>query len=403
MTSESRVSSAFAPDPGRKLGDTEGGQASDFDELSRVADVAGHLALRGGASILFPSFLVGTLKAFGPLLAPRLARQFLDTQGKMREVFLPFFYQWLDEHPRAQDQALRLIRVQMERERLPAPRVFHAPYLGRRLTPLRYWRNLADPQYLRQHVTTLQRECRFLGRLRREFDIPQQILYVIHLGLRGRQRAADALRTSIAALQPSLDAAREAGVILAIENIGDRLGDTDHVGGTLNEVEDALGALGATEPDAPVGWTFDLSHALLTYRGNTDAVKKAASSLLPSLVHLHVNAPHLNVRDHGWGDRHEAPTEGDPHIWDLLRLACTSSRFRQFRTMTYEVHWAVTPLRSLLGGSSLPRVMHGLDLVREVASRALGGLDERESLPYTADASLPETIGSGSPEPILGV
>lgn len=355
-------------------------------------------------SVLFPSFLVGTLKAFGPLLAPRLARQFLDTHGKMREVFLPFFYQWLDEHPRAQEQALRLIRVQMERERLPAPRVFHAPYLGRRFTPFRYWRNLADPQYLRQHVTTLQRECRFLGRLRQEFGISQRILYVIHLGLRGRQGAADALRTSIAALQPSLDAAREAGVILAIENIGDRFGDTDHVGGTLDEVEDALGALGAAEPDAPVGWTFDLSHALLTYRGDVSAVKTAASSLLPFLVHLHVNAPRLNVRDNGWGDRHEAPVENDPHVWDLLRLACTSSRFRQFRTMTYEVNWAVTPLKSLLGGSSLPKVMHGLDLVRQIASRALDGLDEKEPVPYAADAPqpVPETIGSGSPEPLLG-
>jgi len=170
-------------------------------------------------------------------------------------------------------------------------------------------------------------------------------------------------------------------------------------------VEDALGALGAADPEAPVGWTFDISHALLTHHGGANTVKAAVSALLPSLVHLHINAPRLNVRDRGWGDRHEAPTKEDRDVWDLLRLACTSSRFRTFRTVTYEVNWAMPALHWMLGGSPLHEVIHGFELVRQVATRALGGLDEKETLPYTADAPqpAPETLGSGSPEPVLGV
>ncbi|TSC71891.1 MAG: Vitamin-B12 dependent methionine synthase, partial [Parcubacteria group bacterium Gr01-1014_38] len=203
----------------------------------------------------------------------------------------------------------------------------------------------------------------------------------------------------------ALDVARDAGVVLAIENVADRLGDTEHVGGTLDEVEDALGALGAADPEAPVGWTFDISHALLTHHGDANVVKAAVPALLPSLVHLHINAPHLNVRDRGWGDRHEAPTEDDRDVWDLLRLACTSSRFRTFRTVTYEVNWAVPGLHWMLGGSPLHEVIRGFELVRQVAARALGGLDEKEPLPYAADAPqpAPSTLGSGSPEPVLGL
>lgn len=357
-------------------------------------------------SILLPSLLIGTLKFLGPALAPRLAAHFLETKGKQREVFLPFFYHWLDARPRAQENALRLVRAQMEREQLPAPRVFHGPYLARRFIPFRYWRDLASPRHLRSHIAMLQRECRLLGRLRKEFGIAERILYVIHLGRRGDQRAGDAVRTAVAALKPSLEECLESGVVLAIENVTDRFGGTEFAGRTLSELEDALGALGGgTSPDAPVGCTFDITHALLAYRGDVKGIKAALAPLLPSLVHLHVNAPYRGPGKERWGDRHEAPTESDQDVWDLLRFAATSARFREFCTVTYEVLWTTAALRPFFGGSRLPEVIHGYDLVREVATQALGGLDEKESLPYTADAPKPtsDPLGSRSPEPALGL
>lgn len=355
-------------------------------------------------SLLLPSFLVGTLKILGPLFAFPLARQFANEYGKDREAFLPFAYDWRDERPGAQEVALQRLRDRKDREHIPVPRVFHAPYLAKRFAPARYWRNLADPRTVRSHSDALQRECRFLGRLRKEFGIAERVTYVVHLGFRGDRRVDDALRTAVAALEPALPVAQEAGVILAIENVAERFGGTEYVGATLPEIEDAIGMLGGgTNADAPVGWTWDFTHALLAYNGDVPAVKRAAVPLLSSLVHLHINAPHRHKGNDRWGDRHEAPTEQDEDVWELLRLACTSRRFQDFRTITYEVLWATALLRPLIGGSHLEAVIHGHQLVRTVAAQALGGIDAQEPLPYTADAPkpAPSTL-SGSPEPVLG-
>lgn len=356
-------------------------------------------------SLLLPSFLVGTLKTLGPLFATRLARQFANEYGKEREAFLPFVYDWRDERPGAQEVALKRLRDRRDHEHIPVSRVFHAPYLAKRFAPARYWRNLADPRTLRSHSDALQRECRFLGRLRKEFGIAERIIYVVHLGFRGDRRVEDVIRTVVAALEPTLPVAQEAGVILAIENVAERFGGLEYVGGTLAEIEDAIGMLGGGErADAPVGWTWDFTHALLAYRGDVPAVKRAAAPLLPALVHLHINAPHRHKGNDRWGDRHEAPTEDDQDVWELLRLACASRRFQDFRTITYEVLWATALFRPLIGGSHLDAVIHGHQLVRTVAAQALGGLGAKESLPYTADAPKPAsgTFTSESPEPVLG-
>ncbi|TSC64593.1 MAG: hypothetical protein G01um1014106_55 [Parcubacteria group bacterium Gr01-1014_106] len=355
-------------------------------------------------SAFLPSFFVGTLQWLGPVFAPGRARRFAREHGKAREVFLPFVYNWSNERMDAQTRALARIRRRMDREQLPPPRVFHAPYLARSWAPSRFSRNLADPRALRSNTAALQRECQFLGQLRAEFGIDEPILYILHLGCHGHQSANDSVRTAAASLTPSVDIAREAGVILALENTAERFGGLELVGGTLAEIEDAIGMLGGGEQmDAPVGWTWDFTHALLAYRGDVAAVKRAAASLLPSLVHLHVNAPHRHDGKERWGDRHEAPTEQDEDVWHLLRLACTSRRFRESRTMTYEVLWANALLRPLIGGSDIDTVTRGFDLMCRIATQALSGLDEEKSLPYTADAPrpAPSTLPPGKPEPVL--
>lgn len=359
----------------------------------RVAMPAGAPRL----SVLVTSLLAGWLKHAGPLFAPRVASAFLRREGREREVFLPFFYQWFDERQWAQDNALRLLRVAVDREGLVPPRVFHAPFIGNRGYPLGYRRNLADPARLAVNARMLRRECAFLGRVRAEFGVMAPLVYVIHLGQRAGTSVAEAIRTAVEALRPSLEIARAAGVILAIENVADRLRDQTHAGSRLTEVEDALGALGGGEqPEAPVGWTFDLAHALLSHGGDADDVSRHATRMLPALVHLHVNAPRLHLTERDWADRHEAPTEDDGVLWELFRLACGAPRFQRIRTVTYEVNWGLHGLRWLCGGSPLRDVIRGYALVRDAASRAFQQLDERSSILETPDA-----VGSAEPWNIL--
>lgn len=350
-------------------------------------------------SILLPSFLVGTLKYLGPVLAPRRAGAFLALGGKEREVFLPFFYRWFDERQRAQDHALRLIRAAVEREHFAPPRVFHAPFLSRRPLPLRYKRNLSDPRRVRENSVMLRRECAFLGRVRRELGIEQSMLYVIHLGQRFGTSAAEALSVAVESLRPSLEVARDNSVILSIENVADRLRDRECVGARLREVEDALGALGGVgHSSSPVGWTYDIAHALLGHGGNVESVRAETQSLLSSLVHIHINSPRLHISEQAWADQHEAPQESSRSVWELFRLACTGPRLRELPVITYEVSWALPGLRPLLGGSPLREVIHGYDLVQRAAYEALGAREETPDtvLRQRSNADHPWSLPAGA-------
>lgn len=345
-------------------------------------------------TILLTSFLAGSLKWAGPLCAPRAAAAFLERAGREREVFLPFFYRWFDERQWAQDQALRLMRVAEAHERIVPPRVFHAPFAGRYgpFTRAQY-RDLADPDRLRDHQEALRRECAFFGRVRAEFGIVGPLLYILHLGRRRGRGPSETLATALEAIRPAVEVAHEHGVILSIENVADRPGDAEYAGGRLTEIQDALGHLGGER--APVGWTFDVSHALLAYRGDVAAVLRDLGPLLPSLVHIHINAPRFYPSEISWGDRHEAPTEGFRPLWDLFGAALMSPRFREFRTVTYEVNWAAPFLNPLVGGSPLAAVARGYDLVRRVAAGALGTLDAEAPVPYTLERA-------GATVPALG-
>lgn len=346
-------------------------------------------------TLLLTSFLVGALKHVGPLVAPKTSATFLESAGRHREVFLPFFYRWFDHRQWAQDQALRLIKASLARERIEVPRVFHAPFTGRYGLPVRgYHRDLAEERRANDHGRALQRECAFLGRLRREFGIRERMLYVLHLGRRHGRSAAEALKVAVSAVRPAVDSAREAGVVLALENVADRSGDQHPVGARLTEVEDALGELGdGTDAASPLGWTFDISHALLGYRGDTEAIFADLRRMLPSLVHLHVNAPRFYPSEEPWADRHEAPTEGFRPLWDLFNLACSSPRFQEFQTVTYEVNWASPFLNPVIGGSPLNAVVQGYQLVEAAAEKALASLGSAQSVlshPAAESSLLPE-------------
>lgn len=334
-------------------------------------------------TLLLTSFLVGVLKHAGPVCSPRKAAAFLGSAGRQREVFLPFFYRWFDDRQWAQDQALRLIQASIAREGIRFPRVFHAPFTGRYGLPVRsYHRDLAEARRMNEYGRALQRECAFLGRLRRELGSKARILYILHLGRRRGRSATEALAAAVSAIRPAVEAAREAGVVLALENVADRSGDPEPVGSRLTEIEDALGALGGGErAESPVGWTFDIAHALLGYRGDTEAITADLRRMLPSLVHLHVNAPRLYPSEEPWADRHEAPTEGFRPLWDLFRLGLSGQRFSEFQTVTYEVSWAAPVLNPLIGGSPLDAVVRGYGLVERVASEVLASLDTAPIVP----------------------
>ncbi len=330
---------------------------------------------RLGASLLLSSFLVGELKWAGPLLAPRAAAAFLETAGRQRELFLPFFYRWFDDRAWAADQALRLIRILVAREGIVPPRAFHAPFAGRYGMHRGYYRDLADPRRSAEHAIHLARECRFLGRVRRELGIRERLLYVLHLGLRQGRPVGEAVAVAVSALRPAVEVAANEGVVLAIENVADRSGDQHSVGARLPEVEEAILRLHIEGPDAPVGWTFDISHALLGYRGDVGAITTDLRRMLPHLVHLHVNTPRFYPSEEPWADRHEAPTEGFRPLWDLFRTALGSSRFQEFGTVTYEGSWAAPFLNPIVGGSPLAAVVRGYRLVERIAADVLTSLE----------------------------
>lgn len=352
-------------------------------------------------TVFLTSYLVGLLKYAGPVCAPRAAAAFLRRAGNAREVFLPFFYRWFDQRQWAQDQALRLIRASVVHDGMTPPHVFHAPFPGRRhgLVSRSYYRDLADPATAHENQIALQRECAFFGRVRREFDMQKPVLYILHLGWRAGRRASEALNVALSVLRPAVAVAAEHGVILALENVADRRSDQDHVGASLREVEDALGTLGEGESGSDaLGWTFDVSHALLAYRGDRDAVARDVQRLLPRLVHVHINAARVSLPEHTWADRHEAPTAGFPPLWDLFRLALTSARFQSFRGITYEVNWAAPVLNPLVGGSPLPAVVRGYELVRSVAAEVLGTLDAAVGTPYPVPRLAEKTHAPLAPE-----
>lgn len=334
--------------------------------------------------MLLPSVLIGTLKHVG-WVAPRLSAAFFARAGAEREVFLPFFYRWFDDRQWAQDQALRLMRATVTHERIPPPSVFHAPFTGRYGPYFRvYRRDLSDARRVQEHGKALARECAFFGRVRQEFGVGGRILYILHLGLRAGRTVREALRATLEAIRPAVDAASRAGVVLALENVADRSGEEGFVGARLPEISQALGELGAgAERGSPIGWTFDIAHALLAYRGDAEAIASDLQDLLPTLVHLHVNAPRFYPSEAPWADRHEAPHEGFRPLWDLLRLALGSPSFQEFRTVTYEVNWAAPWLNPLVGGSPLPDVIRGYHLVERVVAEELARVDERHGAPYT--------------------
>lgn len=347
-------------------------------------------------ALLLTSFLVGELKYLGPLCSPRgLARDFLRSAGRTREVFLPFFYRWFDGRTWVQDHALRLLLRSIAREGLAPPRVFHAPFAGRHGPYSRgHYRDLTDPRRLREHQAALQQECRFLGRLRREAGIQERMTYVLHLGRRHERTVQEALEVAIAAVEPAVAVAHEEGVVLALENIGEQTGDDESVGNRLMDIEGALNRLGRGQSNAPVGWTFDISHALLVYRREPEALFTDLQCLLPSLVHIHINAPRWVPENLVWADRHQAPADSDRAVWELFRVALGSRRFREFRSITYEVNWAAPALNPLIGGSPLRAVVQGHERVARIATETLGRLDEAPDRRY-AVASRDEAAGAG--------
>lgn len=321
-------------------------------------------------TVLLTSFLVNALRYGGATVFNRRARAFLAHMGRHREFFLPFVYRWRDPRPAAQATALRSLHSLVERDNLAPPRVFHAPFAGRFGARARDWyRNLTDADSIDEHREALRRECRWLGLVRRDFGLPGRILYVLHLGRRHGRSVAEASAVARAVLEPAVECAHDAGVVLALENVAAHANGREHLGARLSEIGDLLSKLG-DRPGGPLGWTFDLAHAMLAYPDNPSALQADAQSLLPALIHIHINAPRWPPEGLAWADRHEAPHADVPLLWDLFRTALQGPQYQEFRTVTYEVNWRVPFLARVFGGSSVGAIIRGYQLIQEAVAEA---------------------------------
>lgn len=361
----------------------------------------------GPYAVCITSFLAAFLRLIGSLYQRRAAQAFLKEAGKHVEVFLPF-YNWFDEQGRVRQIALQEFRLMSRFYGMTNLRVAHAGYASQGFLLTRFYMNPADPRTQAQTVERIRRELRLLGLLRREYRIVHPLLYVLHCGRREKNLGwRESFQSAVATVRAVLDDALESGVCVSVENMHPQQGG-EMIGTTLTDLGELLAQVGTEWVDRGVlGWTFDPSHALIAYSGNYDAIERDVKPLLPSCVHLHVNHPWI-ARDRAgqlfseWGrgdDYHAAPVR-IPHrvrFWSLVREAIAESRIPEWRTITYEVNWAVPILRPIFGGSKLPEVRIGFEALERFCNHPTERLDVPAIERYIDARLRPGFGGQGPP------
>lgn len=339
----------------------------------------------GPHAICIPSFLAACLRTVGSFYQRTAAQAFLKRAGQHVEVFLPF-YNWLDERGAVRQIALQEFRLLSRFYGMTDLRVTHAGYAGQGFLFARFYMNPADPRAHEATVSRIRQELKLLRLLRQEYAIPHPLLYVLHCGRREKGAGwRESVQAAVATVRAVLEDAAAAGVCVSVENMYSQPGG-EAIGVTLPDLGDILAQVGTEWIDRGVlGWTFDPSHALLAYSGNYDAIERDLQPLLPSCVHLHVNHPWTRRNRGGeflseWkrgDDYHSAPVR-IPHrtrYWSLLRETIMKSRIPAWRTITYEVNWAVPILRPVFGGSLLSEVSIGFEALERFCNHPTEHLD----------------------------
>lgn len=297
------------------------------------------------------------------------AFEFSKQAGKNVEIFLPFF-NWFNAKSEIRQEVVEEFKQTLKRYGMADLRSFHGGYAGQGFLLSRFFMNPGDPRILKKNIQNMRREIKLLGVLRQIFKINHPLIYVLHCGRKekgiGREESIQATVSSIKAV---MEDAFSAGVCISLENTYSHPGE-EEIGTFLGGLRDVIAQIGTEWIErGTLGCTFDPAHALLTYSGNYDALEKDLKELLPWFVHIHVNHPRTAKNKTGelfseWSlgdDNHNAPVK-IPHrtrYWSLLGKVIKDSKISQWRTITYEVNWAVPMLQTIFGGSPLNEVKVG--------------------------------------------
>ena len=299
----------------------------------------------------------------------RVAWALAKEMGKNVEIFLPFF-KWFGVKQEIRQEVIEEFKNTLKEYGMVDLRSFHGGYAGQGFLLSRFFMNPSDPRLYEQNVSRLRREIKLLGQLRKVFKIEHPVIYVLHCGRRekgiGKEESVQAAVSTIKAI---MDDALSAGICISLENTYSHPGE-EEIGTLFGGLKRVLELIGQEWIDRGVlGCTLDPAHALLTYSGNYDALEKDLAELLPWFVHIHVNHPRTARNKTGelfseWSlgdDNHNAPVKIPfrTRYWSLLGRVITNSKISSWRTITYEVNWAVPMLQTIFGGSPLNEVSVG--------------------------------------------
>lgn len=324
---------------------------------------------QGPYKICITSFLARTLIIFGKYFNRKKVRNFLQYAAKDVEIFLPF-YKWFDVKKEVRSEIVNEFRKVLREYGMSDLRSFHAGYSGQGFLLTRFYMNPSDPRMVKENTDRLKREIGLIGKLRQEFHIDHPIIFVLHCGRKekgiGRE---ESILACISVLKAVLKEAEDHGVCLSVENVFSEPGQ-EEIGTVFSGLRRIIQDIGQEWVEKGVlGCTLDPAHALLTYSGNYDAIEKDLVEILPFLVHIHVNHPRTAVNRAGkifteWSagnDDHTAPVKIPERnrYWSFLGKAIQGSKISKWRTLTYEVNWAVPIFRVMFGGSNIDEVRIG--------------------------------------------
>jgi hypothetical protein len=216
--------------------------------------------------------------------------------------------------------------------------------------------NAAVPEKLGDNVARLHREFSLLQHLReRQQGTPERFIFVLHGGQHPPGQARQGKETLLKLLERILPAARQAGVTLALENTHGRRGMRETVvGGRIAQLGELFSCLPAHwRKEGWLGWTFDPSHALIHYQGETKVITRELKALAADCVHVHLNFPRLIRRPDGsfyWRPSNDAQRARvvppfDKAWWQWLRILYEKGQLAERGVVTLEVIWAPRGMR----------------------------------------------------------
>ncbi len=285
------------------------------------------------------------------------------------EVFLPFFH-WFDVKKDIRPESVKGFLKMLKGYGMEDLRSVHAGYAGQGFLLARFFMNPGDPRARKENIVRIKKEFAVLRELRNELGLSHPLIYVIHAGrVEKGMGKEESVHSMIVTLKEVMEDAARAGVCVSVENVFSYPGE-QALGTGLEGIGEILYSVGQDWIDKGVlGWTFDPAHALLSYSGNYEAIQKDMEKILPWCVHIHVNHPRTVKNRAGelfseWSlgdDNHNAPIviPQRKKYWSLLRDIILKSKIPQWRTLTYEVNWAVPFLHPIFGGSNLQELKLG--------------------------------------------